>query len=121
MTSAGRRLLEDARSLVASAWCRGAEARDSAGAQVNPWDDRAVSWSLLGAIVAVLEREAAVNRELPLTAVAAALCSIARLIDSDSLVEWNDRPRQTQATVVAVLDEAAVGCDDSEAQLFSLN
>jgi hypothetical protein len=121
MTSAGLRLLEEARKLVAQAWCRGTEARDDADAQVNPWDERATSWSLLGAIVAVLEREAACDRELPLAQLAAALCAIARLIDSDSLVEWNDRPQQTQASVVAVLDRAVDGYDDSDALFFSLN
>jgi hypothetical protein len=121
MNTAGRRLLEEARMLVARAWCRGADARDGAGAQVNPWDDRAASWSLLGAIVAVLEREASCDRELPLGELTAALCSLARLVDSDCLIEWNDRPQQTQGTVVAVLDEAVTGYDDNDAVLFSLN
>jgi hypothetical protein len=117
----GRRLLEEARTLVARAWCRGAEARDDTGAHVNPWDDRAACWSLLGAIVAVLEREASRDRELPLADLAAALCAIAKLIDSDSLVEWNDRPQQTQRAVLAVLDEAVAGYDDSDSLVFSLN
>jgi hypothetical protein len=121
MGSAGRGLLEDARTLVAQAWCRGAEARNDAGADVNPWDEQAVSWSLLGAIVAVLEREASYDRELPLPELAAALRAIARVVDSDSLVEWNDRPQQTQGSVVALLDDAVIGYDESDALLFSLN
>src|SRR5262249_6313613 len=55
MTATGLQLLREARALVAEAWCRGAEARDAAGSKVSPWDDRAASWSVLGAIVAVLE------------------------------------------------------------------
>ena len=64
-----------------------------------------MSWSLLGAIVAVLEREASRNRELPMAELATALYALANLVDSDSLVEWNDRPRQTQGNVLAVLQD----------------
>src|SRR5215831_18968822 len=92
MGAAGLRLLREARALIAEAWCRGAEARDDAGSKVCPWDDRAASWSLLGAIVAVLEREASRDRELSTPELATALYALATLVDSDSLVEWNDRP-----------------------------
>jgi hypothetical protein len=75
--------------------------------EVAPWDTRAASWSLLGAIVAALEEEASLVGELPLAELAAALYALAELIDADSLVEWNDDRRQTQANVLAVLDRAA--------------
>ena len=54
--SRGQRLLQDARLLVADSWCRGVDARDADGFEVAPWDERAASWSLLGAMVAVLEQ-----------------------------------------------------------------
>ena len=121
MTAAGLRVLREARVLVAEAWCSGAEARDSAGSKVSPWDERAASWSLLGAIVAVLEREASLDRELSVAELATALYALAKLVDSDSLVEWNDRPRQTQGTVVAVLDRAAAEYEESDTLFLSLN
>jgi len=121
MTTAGLRLLRDARALVAEAWCKGAEARDAAGSKVSPWDDRAASWSVLGAIVAVLEREASHDRELPVPELATALYALAKLVDSDSLAEWNDRPRQTQCNVVAVLDRAASDYEDTDTIILSLN
>ena len=121
MGAAGLRLLREARALVAGAWCRGADARDSGGSKVSPWDDRAASWSLLGAIVAALEREAAVHGELSIPELATALYALANLVDSESLVEWNDRPRQTQGQVVAVLDRAAADYDDRDALFISLN
>jgi hypothetical protein len=105
--SRGLALLRGARRLVADSWCRGADARDAAGSEVDPWDENAASWSLLGAVVAVLEEEASLMGELPLAEVAAALYALAGLIETDSLVEWNDDPRQTQANVLAVLDRAA--------------
>jgi hypothetical protein len=117
----GRRLLEEARRLVATSWASGAEARDANGYGVDPWEEQAVSWSLLGAIVAALEREASRNRELPLAELAAALSALARVIDADSLVEWNDRPHQTQGNVVATLERAAAGYDEKDAELVSLN
>jgi hypothetical protein len=103
----GLRLLRAARRLVADSWCRGADARDKAGSEVPPWDDRAASWSVLGAIVAALEEDAALSGEVPLEELAAALYALAGLVETDSLVEWNDDPRQTQANVLAVLDRAA--------------
>ena len=99
--------MRDARQLVARSWCRGADARDADGSVVEPWDEQAASWSLLGAIVAVLEHEASFAGELPLDDLTAALYALGDLIDTDSLVEWNDDPRQTQANVVALLDQAA--------------
>ena len=105
--SRGLQLLRDARQLVESSWCRGADARDADGSVVEPWDEQAASWSMLGAIVAVLEHEASFAGELPLDDLTAALYALGDLIDTDSLVEWNDDPRQTQANVVALLDQAA--------------
>jgi hypothetical protein len=105
--SRGLRLLRDARQLVSDSWCHGADARDVSGSAVEPWDEDAASWSLLGAMVAVLEREASLGGELPLHELGAALYALAALIETDSLVEWNDDPRQTQENVLAVLDRAA--------------
>jgi hypothetical protein len=55
----------------------------------------------------VLEEERRHVGELPLDELAAALYALATLIETDSLVDWNDDPGQTQANVVAVLDRAA--------------
>ena len=122
MESRGQRLLQDARNLVAESWCRGADARDVNGFDVDPWDDAAASWSLLGAVVAVLEREASLVGELPLDELGAALYALADLIETDSLVDWNDGRGQTQANVVAVLDHAAAAYEDNCALLeLSLN
>ena len=115
--SRGRQLLQDARTLVAESWCHGADARDVNGLEVDPWNDAAASWSLLGAMIAVLEREASFERELPLAELGAALYALADLIDTDSLVDWNDDPRQTQDSVVAVLDQAAAAYRDNCAVL----
>ena len=115
--SRGQRLLQDTRKLVAESWCRGADARDVNGFEVDPWDDDAASWSLLGAVVAVLEREALLAGELPLDELGAALYALADLIETDSLVDWNDDPRQTQGNVIAVLEQAAVACEDNYAVL----
>jgi hypothetical protein len=120
--SRGERLLQDARKLVAECWCRGADARDVDGFEVDPWDDDAASWSLLGAVVAVLEREASLAGELPLDELGAALYALADLIETESLVDWNDDPGQTQAKVVAVLDQAAAAYQDNGSVLeLSLN
>ena len=113
MESSGQRLLQDARMLVAESWCHGADARDVNGFEVDPWDDDAASWSLLGSVVAVLEREASLAGELPLDELGAALYALADLIETDSLVDWNDGRGQTQANVVAVLEQAAAAYEDN--------
>jgi len=105
--------LQDARNLVAESWCHGADARDVNGFEVDPWEDDAASWSLLGAVVAVLEREASLVGELPLDDLGAALYALADLIETDSLVDWNDDQGQSQANVVAVLEQAAAAYDDN--------
>jgi hypothetical protein len=105
--SRGLRLLHGARELVATAWCRGADARDKRGAEVDPWHEDAVSWSLLGALVAVIEREAHSRGEMPLEDLAAALYALAELIETDSLVAWNNDPSRSQADVLRALDRAA--------------
>ena len=122
MESAGRRLLERARELVAESWCNGADARDPTGLEVDPWDEEAASWSLLGAVVAVLERDASPTGELGLTELVVALYALADLIPAESLADWNDDPQQTQANVVAVLEQAAARCGDDCALVeLSLN
>jgi hypothetical protein len=103
----GLRLLEETRNLVAQAWCQGSDARDRDGTAVAAWDEQAVSWSLLGALVAVVERDAAAQGEIPLEQLAAVLYPLSDLVDTDSLAAWNDDPRRSQAEVVGVLDRAA--------------
>jgi hypothetical protein len=105
-----QRLLRAAGELVAQSWSRGADARDASGSPVDPWDEGAVSWSLLGALIAVVERGAAEHDGMPLEQLAAALYALSELIDDDSLARWNDAPARTQQAVGAVLDRAAAAC-----------
>jgi len=107
MDSDGLWLLRETRRRVAESWCRGADARNADGQEVEPWEDDAVSWSLLGAMVAVLEQEARLWGEMPLDDLAAAMYALSALIETESLADWNDDPRQTQEAVLEVLDRAA--------------
>jgi hypothetical protein len=104
-------LLEQAHALVEEAWCQGADARDASGHPVDPWAPEAACWSLLGAIVAVLESEAARAGEIALDELGAALYALSDLIDTDSLVAWNDNPRRSQGEVANVLASAAQSYD----------
>ena len=114
MGSRGLRLLEDARSRVAESWCRGADARNADGLEVDPWDDDAASWSLLGAMVAVLEEEGRLWGEMPLDDLAAAMYALSGLIETESLAGWNDDPRRTQEAVLEMLDRAAASYVEPE-------
>jgi len=114
MDSRGLRLLEDARYRVAESWCHGADARNADGLEVDPWDDDAASWSLLGAMVAVLEEEARLWGEMPLDDLAAAMYALSGLIETESLAGWNDDPRRTQEAVLEMLDRAAASYVEPE-------
>jgi hypothetical protein len=92
--------------LVRRGWCQGADARTARGTPVDPWDDDAEAWSLLGALVAVLERRAAEFGEVPLDELAATLYALADLIETDSLAAWNDDPSRSQRDVVRTLEDA---------------
>lgn len=108
----GIRLLQHARRLIERGWTQHADARDAGDVPVQPWDDRAVSWSLLGALVAAVDHAADIHgentaiRELALTCVL-----LADNLDTDSLEEWNDSPARTQQNVLAALDGAATHTD----------
>ena len=71
--SSGLLLLSEARELIAHGWTQGADARDASGAAVDAWAPSAGRWSLLGALVAVLERQAATTGEMRRDELAAAL------------------------------------------------
>jgi hypothetical protein len=114
MGSRGLRLLEDARSRVAESWCRGADARNADGLEVDPWEADAESWSLLGAVVAVLEDEAGLWGEMPLDDLGAAMYALSGVIETESLADWNDDPRRTQEAVLETLDRAAAAYVEPE-------
>jgi hypothetical protein len=104
----GRRLLRSAGKLVAASWTQKADAHAADGHAVDPWDAAAVSWSLLGALVASYERLLTLEEEtVALSALAVACLLLADVVDSDSLAEWNDLPARTQADVLAAIDTAA--------------
>ena len=104
--SRGLQLLSDAHELIAHGWTQGADARDASGSPVDAWAPTAVRWSLLGALVAVLEHEAATTGEIPLDELAAALYALADVVDTDSLVTWNDECNRDQAEVLGVVGAA---------------
>jgi hypothetical protein len=100
-------LLLHARDLVRAGWSQHADARSDEGVEVQPWQDTAVAWSLLGALVAALEERADHGSELPLHQLAAAMNELADLIEDDSLTDWNDSPERTHDDVIDTLDAAA--------------
>jgi hypothetical protein len=94
-------LLRDAQTLIERGWSQHAEARDRDQAEVEPWDSAACSWSLLGALVAVMD-------DYPqLEDLAEALGDLADVVDDDSLAAWNDDPARSQKEVAGVLAAAA--------------
>jgi hypothetical protein len=113
-----------ARCLIERGWTQHADARAADEGIVHPCDGRAVSWSLLGALVAAVEHVAASEGEH------AAICQLARtctlladIVDTDSLEQWNDSRERTRDDVVAALDQATMDIPGQQDAFpgFSLN
>jgi hypothetical protein len=94
--------------LIAAGWTQHADARAPDDTAVQPWESRAVRWSLLGALVAAVEHSAA-NRGEPtaLRDLARTCILLAESVDADSLEDWNDTPDRTLDDVLDALDQAA--------------
>jgi hypothetical protein len=105
----GSRLLADASALVRRGWTRLAEARDVEGVPVEPWSELAVEWSLLGALVASLERGTAAGATPDVVELAAACVRLAHVIEEPSLQRWNDAEGRSRDEVVEVLERAHAG------------
>jgi hypothetical protein len=103
-------LLGRVHAYVRKGWCQGADATDASGEPVEPWSAEAARWSLLGAVVAALDRPESPGHELPLTALAVALGALADLIYEPSLARWNDDPLRSQQEVLTVLERARMIC-----------
>jgi hypothetical protein len=101
----GEAILLRARELVAFGWCQGSDARDGTGAATEPWGERAVAWSLLGALVAAVDLPPEADALL-LGPLRRALTALADVIDEPLLAIWNDDPARTQDDVLRTLDAA---------------
>lgn len=105
-------LLASAALLIEHGWSQGADARDSAGVPTEPWNDDARSWSLLGALVAVLERASAtVGEALALQVLTRACVFLATTVDATSLAEWNDDPARTKTDISTAIAHAIHAAD----------
>jgi hypothetical protein len=109
----GSGLLADASSLIRQGWTQHAEARDADALPVDPWSDEAVCWSLLGALVAALERRTPRGENPDVVELAAACVRLAYAVEEASLEGWNDAVGRSQGEVLDVLvhalDEALDG------------
>jgi hypothetical protein len=102
----GCELLLGAADLVARGWVQGTDAVDANGTPVEPWSQSAVGWSLLGALVAALQRRTPAGGPPPVGELAAACVALVEYVDHDLLDVWNDDPHRTQADVLAALRAA---------------
>jgi hypothetical protein len=115
-------LLDGAARLIGQGWAQGADARDGDGAAVKPWEYDAVAWSLLGALVACMEKVAESSEGDALHSIAAACHALAEILDTESLEAWNDAPERTQVEVADALRLAAAAASRAPtSQPFSLN
>jgi hypothetical protein len=105
-----RELLVEAHALVASGWCQGTCARDSAGTPVLPWMPGARCWSIMGALACSWRSRR--NGEIPWArddpatdAYLLAAAALDRLLRCGPQT-WNDAPARTKQSVLQALDDA---------------
>jgi hypothetical protein len=104
--------LEEARSLLLTGWCHGAQARDDEGRAVPAFSDEASSWSLLGALLASWQR---IDEDLDADFVAHTAEALALGDATEALGEatgtaaldvWNDAPERNVAEVITAVNDA---------------
>jgi hypothetical protein len=94
----------DAAVLIERGWLQRLYAQDALGRCVNPDEDTAVSFCIIGALSRVNDRPYRDYHEFPgIGAVAAATGNAI----PEGISGWNDAPERTQAEVVAALHRAA--------------
>jgi hypothetical protein len=101
-------LPQHARRLIERGWTQHADARAVDDSVVHPCDSRAVSWSLLGSLVAAVEHIAESEGEQAAIAQLGRTCILlADIVDTDSLERWNDASDRLCDDVIVALDHAA--------------
>lgn len=103
----GRAFLRETAVLIASGWCRGAEARNRSGSAVEAVDHAATAWSLRGALAAVSQRP-----DAEADALRDALWGISGVIPDWELDGWNDAAGRTQADTLRMLAHAQTSLDE---------
>jgi hypothetical protein len=108
-------MMSEARGLLLTGWCQGAQARDERGSVVAAWSDEARSWSLLGALLASWHRHNAALDEdftahsLDARALGDATEALGEATGTAALDQWNDAPERNLADLLAAIDHAVVG------------
>ena len=104
----GQAFLRETAALIARGWCAGADACNSLGVAVEPFDESATTWSLRGALAVVAERPDADG-----TALRDALWGISGVIPDQELDGWNDAAGRTQDDTLQMLAHAQASLKES--------
>ena len=104
-------------NLVRRGWCQDDDAQDGHGVRVEPWSMQARSWSVLGALVATEGVGRGAVGRIPVDELGRAIVALGQAANTHSLEAWNDDPRRTKPTVVAVFDRALAVLDERESVL----
>lgn len=91
--------LNEVRAKIEAGWCQNAAAQNDAGDEVHIDDPSATRVCLVTAIYQTVP-------EADLDSVYAPIMSICGVVKQFQLVDWNNDPSQTQATVLRMLDQA---------------
>ena len=115
-------MLMEARGLLTRGWSKGAQARDERGHVVNAWSEDAVSWSLIGALLASWHRHDNrldidfIAHSAEAQALADATQVLARATGTLAIDPWNDAPERNHGDVLAAVDRAIGLLDRPQAE-----
>jgi hypothetical protein len=105
-------MLMEARGLLLRGWSQGAQARDETGQSVQAWSQEAMSWSLLGSLLASWYRhneslqEDFVAHSMDARALGDAMAALGSATGSADLDGWNDSDGRRLSDVLGAVDSA---------------
>ena len=102
------RILENAIESIKTGWTQEKMARNSDGHEVDPTDDSACRWCLIGALVKSTQNaDGSVSMDLG-SDYHQATDSLRSLIGNNRLSLWNDAEERTQEDVLTLLNAACI-------------
>lgn len=100
------KMLKQARIDLANGWTQGCYARDQEDRWVKVTDPSACKWCLSGALNLAYARAPIEDMELRYRTFESATGTIAWLLQSEPVVDWNDKIGRTQEEVLELVDQA---------------
>jgi hypothetical protein len=95
-----KEVLKKAKEKIEQGWCQHVIAKDREGTKVPADSPEAIQWCSVGAIASIYAKQDVFITFTP------EYNLILKVLKTESLAEWNDRPKRTIEEVLAAFDKA---------------